>query len=284
MDNNQKHALARIRSNYGKFSDKEKKIADYVLYNPQNIIHNTINQVADELEIAESTVFRFCKRVGFKGYQAFKIALAAEIVTPMKDIHEKISDEDSVGSVSEKVFRSNIKTLEDTLQIVDGAVFQKATDAIIGANRVEFFGSGGSAVVALDAFHKFIRTGLQVNAHLESHMQLMSASQLTNQDVAVLISHSGSTKDMLDILQTLKAKGVITISITNFAKSPLTKEADISLYTVSEEIDFRSEAMSSRIAQLTIIDALYTNTMIAKKEDARKALQNMREAISLKRL
>ncbi|MFB4167299.1 MurR/RpiR family transcriptional regulator [Virgibacillus sp. JSM 102003] len=284
MDNKQKHALASIRSNYGKFSDKEKKIADYVLYNPQNIIHNTINQVADELEVAESTVFRFCKRIGFKGYQAFKIALAAEIVTPMKDIHEKISDGDSVGTVSEKVFRSNIKTLEDTMQIIDGTIFQQAVESIADASKVEFFGSGGSAVVALDAYHKFIRTGIQVNANLESHMQLMSASQLTSGDVAILISHSGSTKDMLDVLQTLKENGVTTISITNFAKSPLTKEADISLYTVSEEIDFRSEAMSSRIAQLTIIDALYTNIMIAEQEDGRHALQNMREAISLKRL
>lgn len=284
MDNKQNHALASIRSNYGKFSDKEKKIADYVLYNPQNIIHNTINQVADELEVAESTVFRFCKRIGFKGYQAFKIALAAEIVTPMKDIHEKISDGDSLGAVSEKVFRSNIKTLEDTMQIIDGTIFQQAVEAIADASKVEFFGSGGSAVVALDAYHKFIRTGIQVNANLESHMQLMSASQLTSGDVAILISHSGSTKDMLDVLQMLKENGVTTISITNFAKSPLTKEADISLYTVSEEIDFRSEAMSSRIAQLTIIDALYTNTMIAEQEDGRHALQNMREAISLKRL
>lgn len=138
MDNKQNHALASIRSNYGKFSDKEKKIADYVLYNPQNIIHNTINQVADELEVAESTVFRFCKRIGFKGYQAFKIALAAEIVTPMKDIHEKISDGDSLGAVSEKVFRSNIKTLEDTMQIIDGTIFQQAVEAIADASKVEF--------------------------------------------------------------------------------------------------------------------------------------------------
>lgn len=283
MDN-QNHGLASIRGNYGKFSDKEKKIADFILHNPQNIIHHTINQVADELDVAESTVFRFCQRIGFKGYQALKIALAAEIVTPIKDIHEKIDDGDSMGTVSEKVFRSNISTLEDTMRIIDGNIIEQAVEVILGANRVEFFGNGGSGVVALDAYHKFIRSGLQVNANLESHMQLMSASQLTDKDTAILISHSGSTKDMLDVLQTLKRKGVKTISITNFAKSPLTKEADISLYTVSEEIDFRSEAMSSRIAQLSIIDALYTNIMITKKEEGRESLQNMREAISLKRL
>ncbi|ASN06134.1 MurR/RpiR family transcriptional regulator [Virgibacillus necropolis] len=284
MNNRHKHGLASIRGNYGKFSDKEKKIADYILHNPQNIIHHTINQVADELNVAESTVFRFCQRIGFKGYQALKIALAADIVTPMKDIHEKINEEDSIGTVSEKIFRSNIKTIEDTMHILDGAIFEQAVEAILEAGRVEFFGNGGSALIAMDAYHKFIRSGLQVSSNLESHMQLMSASQLTDKDVAILISHSGSTKDMLDVLQILKERGVKTISITNFAKSPLTKDADISLYTVAEETDFRSEAMSSRFAQLSIVDALYTNVMIANKEKGREALQNMREAISLKRL
>lgn len=284
MVNENKHGLASIRSNYGKFSAKEKQIADYILANPKQIIHNTINQVSEDLGIADSTVFRFCKRIGFKGYQAFKIALAAEIVTPMKDIHEKINDGDSIATVSEKVFRSNMKTLEDTLHILDGNALVQAVYAILQAEKVEFFGNGGSALVALDAYHKFIRSGLHVNSNLDSHMQLMSASQLTRKDMAVLISHSGSTKDLLDVLQVIKENDVPTISITNFAKSPLTKEVDISLYTVAEETDFRSEALSSRIAQLSIVDALYTNVMIAKKEEGKDAISHMRKAISLKRL
>ncbi|WP_100011624.1 MurR/RpiR family transcriptional regulator [Lentibacillus sediminis] len=284
MANNNQHCLASIRSNYGKFRDKEKLIADYILENPQNIIHHTINQVAEELGVAESTVFRFCQRIGFKGFQAMKIALAAEVVTPMKDIHEKIDEDDSTGTVTEKVFRSNIKTIEDTLHISDEAMIEKTVEAIIRARKVEFFGSGGSALVAMDGYHKFIRSGIHVNATLDSHMQIMSASQLKDEDLAIVISHTGSTKDMLDVLQVLKENEVMTVAITNFAKSPLTEEADISLYTVAEETDFRSEALSSRIGQLSIIDALYTNVMIANKEVGKKALQNMRSGISLKRL
>ncbi|WP_077325567.1 MurR/RpiR family transcriptional regulator [Virgibacillus siamensis] len=284
MVNNNEHCLASIRSNYGKFSDKEKAIADFILENPQNIIHHTINQVSEHLGVAESTVFRFCQRIGFKGFQAMKIALAAEVVTPIKDIHEKINEEDSIGTVTEKVFRSNIKTIEDTLHIQDEDVIENAVEAILKAGQVQFFGSGGSAVVALDAYHKFIRSGINVNANIDSHMQIMAASQLTSNDLAILISHSGSTKDLLDILQVLKENNVQTIAVTNFAKSPLTKEADISLYTVAEETDFRSEALSSRLGQLTIIDALYTNIMIANNEAGQQALQNMRRGISLKRL
>lgn len=284
MVNNNQHCLASIRSNYGKFSDKEKSIADFILENPQNIIHHTINQVSEKLGIAESTVFRFCQRIGFKGFQAMKIALAAEVVTPIKDIHEKINEEDSIGTVTEKVFRSNIKTIEDTLHVQDENVIENAVDAILKAKKVQFFGSGGSAVVAMDAYHKFIRSGIDINANLDAHMQIMAASQLKSDDLAILISHSGSTKDLLDILQILKENNVTTIAVTNFAKSPLTKEADISLYTVAEETDFRSEALSSRIGQLSIIDALYTNVMISNNEAGQEALQNMRRGISLKRL
>ena len=280
----QRFALAAVRGSYRQFSDKEKKIADFILDDPRNIIHLTINQIADELGLAESTVFRFCQRIGFKGFQAFKISLAAEVVAPLKDIHEKIEEGDSVQSVTEKVFRSNIKTLEDTLQIVDAEAMEEAVTAVMAARKIEFFGNGGSAIVAMDGYHKFIRLGLHVSMNLDSHMQLMSASQLGPNDIAIVISHSGSTTDVLDVLRVLKEKNVTIICLTNFAKSPLSKDADIALYTISEETDFRSEALASRIAQLSLIDALFTNLMIARGEDGKKALHDMREAMSQKRL
>ncbi|WP_142828465.1 MurR/RpiR family transcriptional regulator [Planococcus soli] len=280
----QQFALAAIRGSYRHFSEKEKKIADYVLNDPKNIIHLTINQIADELGLAESTVFRFCQRIGFKGFQAFKISLAAEVVAPLKDIHEKIEEGDSISAVTEKVFRSNIKTLEDTLQIVDAEAMAQATEKLMAARKIDFYGNGGSAMVAMDGYHKFVRLGLQVSMNLDSHMQLMAASQLRSDDVAIVISHSGTTTDVLDVLRVLKEKGVTIISVTNFAKSPLSKDADIALYTVSEETDFRSEALSSRIGQLSLIDALYTNLMIARGNEGKKALQDMREAMSHRRL
>lgn len=280
----QQFALAAIRGSYRHFSEKEKKIADFVLNDPKNIIHLTINQIADELGLAESTIFRFCQRIGFKGFQAFKISLAAEVVAPLKDIHEKIEEGDSISAVTEKVFRSNIKTLEDTLQIVDSEAMEQATEKLLKARKIDFYGNGGSAMVAMDGYHKFVRLGLHVSMNLDSHMQLMAASQLQSDDVAIVISHSGSTTDVLDVLRVLKEKGVTIICVTNFAKSPLSKEADIALYTISEETDFRSEALSSRIAQLSLIDALYTNLMIIRGNEGKKALQDMREAMSYKRL
>ncbi|MBR3120598.1 MurR/RpiR family transcriptional regulator [Oceanobacillus sp. FSL K6-0127] len=282
--NNTQHCLVSIRNNYGHFSDKERLIADFILKYPDKVIHYTINQISEKLSIADSTVFRFCKRIGFKGFQSMKIALAAEVVAPIDNINEKIEEKDSVGVISEKIFRSNIKTIEDTLQIQDENLIIKAVNAIMKADRVHFFGSGGSAIVALDAYHKFIRSGINANADLDSHLQIMSASQMKDKDLAVLISLSGSTKDLLDISQVLKNNKVPILAITNFAKSYLAERADIALYTVADETDFRLEVLSSRIAQLSIIDALYTNVMILRKELGRCALQKMRESVSLKHL
>lgn len=274
------NCIGKIRSYYARLSEKEKKIADYILENPERIIHNTINEVAEDLHVADATVFRFCKRIGFKGYQAMKIALASEIIEPIQQIHEEISEHDDVKMITEKVFHSNIRTLENTLQILNGASIQKAVDILSRANRVEFYGTGGSAVIAMDAFHKFVRTGIKAFTFIDSHFQLMSASQLSDKDVAVIISHSGTNKDTINILKTAKANGTKTISITGYPKSPIAQNADVSLITSSEETEYRSEALSSRIAQLSLIDALYVNMMIINKETANKTLDKIRNAIS----
>ncbi|WP_214703223.1 MULTISPECIES: MurR/RpiR family transcriptional regulator [unclassified Exiguobacterium] len=278
------NGTAHIRGAYSTLSKKEQRIADYILKQPEKIIHHTINQVAEDLDVAESTVFRFCQRVGFKGYQALKIALASDVVAPLQDIHEDITEMDTALEVAEKIFSTNGKTIESTRQILEASSLEKAIELFLTARRIEFFGSGGSAVVALDAYHKFVRSGLQVSAILESHMQLMSASQLTTEDVAVVISHSGASKETLDIAKLLKEKGVPMIAITNYAKSPLSKFADVSLYTVSQETAFRSEALVSRIAELSLVDALFTTVMMRRGEAARTSLQQMSEAISLRRI
>lgn len=274
----------RIKGFYTSLSNKEKQIADYILNNPEIIMHSSINEVAAKINVAEATVFRFCKRMGFKGYQDMKIALASEPSTTIKDIHETIQEGDSEKTVAEKVFRSNIRTLETTLSVIDSVNFAAAVNAIITANRVEFLGNGGSGIIALDAHHKFMRTGIPTIAYNDGHLQIMSLSQLTSKDVAVFISHTGASNDIIQALAIAKKRNVTTIGITTLAKSPLSQGVDIPLYTISEETEYRSEALSSRLAQLSIIDALYVNVSIARKDLMQTSLQNIREAISHKRI
>ncbi|MDC3412199.1 MurR/RpiR family transcriptional regulator [Aquibacillus sp. 3ASR75-11] len=279
-----KNVLNRIRSSYRSFSDKEKLIADYILENPKKIVHQTINQIADDLMIADATVFRFCKRLGFKGYQALKIALASEIVNPIQDIHETINESDSELEITKKVFQSNLKAIEYTRDLQNNESISKALTAIEKAKSINFYGNGGSGIVALDAQHKFMRTGLPTHAFTDTHLQIMSASQLDQHSVAVFISHSGSNKDLLDIIDVAKENEATTIGVTNFGKSPLSKTVDICLYTAAQETEYRSEALASRIAELSIIDALYVNYSVRKKEQSKQALTKMREAISRRRL
>lgn len=276
----QTNSLGKIRSYYARLSDKEKKIADYILQNPKQIIHSTITEIAEILNVADATVFRFCKRIGFKGYQALKIALATEIMTPIQQIHEEINENDDEITIANKIFKSNIRTLENTAQILEGSSFKKAVELILSANRVELYGIGGSSVIAMDAFHKFIRTGIKANSYTDSHFQLMAASQLTKDDLAIVISHSGSNKDTIRILQVLKDSGAKTIGITGFPKSALSQNVDVALYTSSEETEYRPEALASRIAQLSIIDALYVNVMILNEHKSKASFEKVRTAIS----
>lgn len=276
--------LTKIRAIYPSLSVKEKKVADYILKQPRKMIHMTISQVADDLQLAEATVFRFCQRVGYRGFQALKIALASELVSPLEQIHETIEEDDDEKTVVEKIFRSNIETLKDTLHIIDPTAFEQAVQALVTAKKIDFYGNGGSGIIALDAHHKFLWTGLVTAAYQDSHFQLMSASQLTDEDVAVFISHSGTNKDILQTLDVVKERGVTTIAITSYGKSPLSENVDIPLFTISKETEYRSEALASRLAQLAIIDALFVGVSIAKKESMRESLWRMRRAISMKKM
>lgn len=279
-----KNIRMRIKSLSANFSEKEKRIADFILKEPEKIIHGTINQVAAETELADSTVFRFCKRLGYSGFQELKIALASDQSNNMQEIHQRVSKHDDEKTVLEKIFQSNVQTLLDTLEVIDETVFSQAAEKMAKSKSITFFGFGGSNAVAMDAYHKFIRTGLSVNYQIDSHLQLMTSSQMKEGDIAVLISHTGHTKEVLEILDILKEKNVYTIGITGFAESPLNRDVDLSLNTVSEETDFRSEALASRIAQLSILDALYVSLMMKMGDQAQDSLDTIRQAIHIRRL
>lgn len=206
------------------------------------------------------------------------------MVSPSQAIYEEIHDEDDEKSITQKVFQSNIRTLENTLNMLDRQMLKQAVHMLLNAKRIEFYGTGGSAVIALDAYHKFIRSGIQAYAFPDSHFQLMAASQLTYSDVAVIISHTGKNKDTLAILQAAKENGAKTIGITSFPKSPLGQNVDVALFSSSEETEYRPEALASRIGQLSIIDALYVNVMALNKDHASTSFGKVSRAISQTRL
>lgn len=286
--NSSQNWKAKITAIYSQLSDKEKLIANFILNEPKKIIHSSISEIAETLGVADATVFRFCKRAGFKGFQAMKIALASESMPGSNDInrtiHEAISEDDDEATITRKVFESNIKTLNDTISLLNMDNLTKAVNTLVSARKIDFYGLGGSGAIAVDGHLKFLRSGFLTSCYTDSHLQVISASQLTEEDVVVCISHSGSTREIIEALEVAKSNGATTILITHYGHSILNHLADISLYTVSVETEFRSEALASRLAQLSIMDALYVNVSVKLNEQMKKSLQKMRKAISLKRL
>lgn len=270
----------KIRRIYAELSAKEQLIADYILKKPEEFIHHTISDISASLGLAESTVFRFCKKLGFNGFQDLKIVIAMETIGPITQINENVHPNDSEIDITKKVFSANVKSLEDTFAIVNEEQMKKAVFYLRQSKKIAFFGVGGSAVVALDAYHKFLRSSKECIFNLDKHFQMMEAAKLTPDNCVIIISHSGMNKDTLDICGAAKTKGAKIIAITSYPSSLLPKEADISLFSVSEENDYRSEALASRIAQLSLIDALYVNTVIYHREEFDESLSNMRGAIS----
>lgn len=276
--------LLKIKSNYNTFNDTEKKIAEYIIDNPRKVINSSISQVAESLDLADATIFRFCKKINLKGFQDLKITLATEYNHDISYSNEQIDENDDQKSIIKKVFNSNITAINDTLASINPENMEIAANLILEADQIVFFGNGGSGVVALDAHHKFIRTGLRVNSYADYHMQLMAVSQLTPRDLIVVISHTGSNLNIMNLLDVAKENGTKSIGITSFSKSPINDKVDISLNAISQETEYQFEAFASRIAHLSIIDALYMSVMLKRKELTNQAIKKMRDAISVTRI
>ena len=284
MPNPVPSCLVRINALYSHLRDSEKKVADYIRGDFEKVIHQSITEVAETAGASESTVVRLCKALDYRGFQDFKIHLAQEYREPASQIHEAIAADDDVSSIKKKVFESDVLAITETLKVLDDASFSKAVDLIAGARRLEFYGTGGSGSVALDAQHKFLKIGKKSSAHTDVDLQAMSASLLSAGDVAVGISHSGGNKEILDALEIAKKNGASVVAITNYGRSPITKISDVTLFTAAGETAFKSDALSSRIAELVILDAVWTAVAFKDYDASFECISKTREATASKKI
>ncbi|WP_258358685.1 MurR/RpiR family transcriptional regulator [Moorella sulfitireducens] len=275
--------LVKLRSIQPSLRSAEARVAEWILDKPHEIIHLSITELAEKCNVAEATIVRLCKKLGYSGFQEVKISLARDLVEPIKSIHEEVLPTDDFRTMATKVFHSAMQSLSDTLKILDYTELERAIRTIAKARKTDFYGVAGSSFVALDAHHKMFKSGLLSASYNDPHMQIISASFLTNQDVAVGISHSGSTKDTIESLKVAKKAGATTICITSFMKSPITKVADIKLVVAARETTFRSEAMAARIAQLCLIDLIIVGVSMLRQQESLVAIDKMRRGIALKR-
>lgn len=251
--------FASIKSRYNAFTNTERKLADYICENGKEVIYMSITDLAEACNVGEASVFRFCKTLDLKGYQEFKIVLAHSI--SLEDELPQISNEvtlnDSFQQLSSKILASNIQALTETYNLLLEQQLKEAVELLVNADRIHFFGVGSSGVTALEAKNKFMRITNKTEYSIDAHFQMMSAALMNKEDVAVLFSYSGSTKDTIELAEVIKKRGAKIIVITRFAKSPLTTFSNVTLLCGAKEGPLQGGSLSVKIAQLYILDLLY---------------------------
>lgn len=275
--------FVRIEGVYATLRGAEQRVADFVLQAPEEIIYLTVTEVGERTKTSEASVVRLCQKIGYKGYQEFKIVLARDLVEPTADIYAEVESSDDLTTVKNKVFQANAQALRDTIEVLDNAELERAVSALSEARRIDVYGVGGSAPLAIDAYHKFLKLGRLVVALTDGDLMAMSSALLGLGDVALGISHTGASRDVTDALDRAKTNDATTICITHRSTSPITKVADIRLYTAAKQTAFRSSASSSRIAQLTIIDTLFVGSALRAHKRSLKTIGKTRAAIESKR-
>lgn len=263
-----------IKSYYGNLTGKYVQIADYILHNEFSDTLS-IQSLAHSCNVSIATISRFTKILGLNNFQSLKMALINR--KGNISIYHGIDEDDSYSEIANKVFSANKSALNSTASLLTDEALKKAVSYIMNADTLYFFGLGASGIVAQNGYHKFLRTAIKVDNTIDYHMQLMQATRLSKKDCAIIISHSGENKDIIEIAQVLKDNNVPIVVITSFGNSTLINYGDVNLLSISEEQNFRVEALHALIAQMSLVDSLFMMVAVEsgnETEDTFKAIRS----------
>jgi RpiR family transcriptional regulator, repressor of rpiB and als operon len=242
-----------------------------------------LKRVAADADSSEAMVVKTAKRLGFSGFRELRAALSAYKRLPNVDLHEDLKPEDTAEVIVHKVFRTAIQALEETLAILDMKGFSRAAELIHSASHRDFYGLGGSAQIARDVAHKFLRIGIRANVVDDTHMMAMSASLLRAGDLVIAFSHSGRTTSVLEAIQIARNNGASVIAVTNYESSPLAELSDVVLCSTALGSPLTSENAAARIAQLNIMDAIFMAVAQKSYSSAEENLARTMAAVQSKR-
>ncbi len=267
------------------FSPAEQRVAAYFLHHRAQLVGTPIDEVAKACHTSKTTVVRLCKLNGYRGFKDFCMALSANLAVQKESplTYTDVQAGSDLSHIMEDTTRRNIEGLKSTMQVLSYTELEEAVQAIHKAKRVDFYGMGISALVALDAQHKFLRIGKVSFTTQDPHVQVVCAASLQKDDVAVFFSYSGQTSDTLATLQVARQGGATTISVTKYAPNPLSERCDIQLHVACSEVAVRTGATSSRIAMLHIVDLLFSAVISQEYEEARTILDRSLWAASYKK-
>ncbi len=244
----------------------------------------SITELAEATQSSEGSIVGLCRRFGAAGFQEVKILLARDLVKPVQFIQEDLQEGDTDERVCDIIFQAHATTLTETRKLLSVKSISTAVEILQKAERIDVYGIGSSTPIAIDLAFRLLQMGLPATAFIDPHIQVVNASRSSNRVAAITISHSGSTQETITATRLAKEAGARVIGITRLGKSPLQRYCDVVLCTVANETRYRPEAMSSRVAQLAIIDALVSCCALANPKKAIASLQKSSQVLAEKRI
>lgn len=272
-----------IRMKMPELSETERRLTDYLLRLGGGVKECRISDLAEKFGVSEAAVVKMAKKLGFNGFKQLKDDLLQYCNLPNSILFSEISLDDQAENIVEKVFNNSIHAIHETREVLDVDALDRASALMMERSTRYFYGVAGSAAIADDACHKFLRIGLHCDMVQDSHLMMMTASMLDNTSVVFAISHSGQTSAILDAVRTAKANGAAIVALTSYPYSSLAKNADVVLCSTSMSSPWTGENAAARIAQLNILDALFILTAKRDHERASRALAKTMGSVSEKR-
>ena len=271
--------LSTVRQSLPRLSSSEARVAQAIIADPSIVVDLTITDLARRCGTSLSTVARFCQTLGFTGYREFRMEVASAISREAAErgrfglADSDISPDDSAAEVVAKIAFHEVLAIEQTAQELDVDVLDRVVDAIVAAGHVDLYGFGASGLTAQDLQQKLSRIGISASCSVDVHLALVSAALRKTGDVAIGVSHSGLTTETIQALTVAREAGATTVALTNSPDSPVTEVADAVLTTQARESTYRMGAMSSRIAQLALVDFLFVRVAQRRHEEVAAPLR-----------
>lgn len=258
-----------IRAKYNTLSDSQKIVADYVLNHADSVMLSSLGDLAHACNVSETTVIRFFHKLNYDSYQVLRVNIAQELSrnTP-EAIYDDVTEKDSVEDIMSKVILATAESIRNSSQIIDAKQLSGMIDMIAGAKKILVIGVGATAAIAFDFQHKLLKLGIEVSFCSDPHIINIRCLNLHPDDLLIAISHSGESREILDGVQYAKKQRCPVASITSYPNSSLVKHSSCVVLSSSVETHFRSDAMTSRIIQLTIIDMIYVSLAVRMGEKA----------------
>ena len=278
MDEQNIDILERIHASYYQLTATEKKVADYILAQPEQVKFMSITQLADECGTADATISRFCRSLKLKGFNAFKIELARHSTGAAAPAESH--DTDTLTGRAREVGKQSVLAISQTMDLIEPKQIEQAVEMIEGASRVICIGSGGSMLLASTFAHLFSAVTGKFQSIIDSHMQISAVATMGRNDIIVLFSYSGATNTGLQILELAKQRGIRSILVTRFKKSPAASLADVVLRCGSNEGPFQFGSVPANVAQLMVMDVLFQEYCHRNRESCEENIENIAAALS----